>query len=305
MIIRSAFASIAVLLLITGMALAQQPVNERLGRLEERLETIQQNQEAILDRFGEMGRRLEGLEQKVGSRGGSGSEVAAIAEIARQTMVSYESNFSLIRNVIIGASALVTLILGGFAILGYRQIADVTRRVEEERRKISSLEERSKTTIEVLELHASQAPVNIKALPHVVYAFLLVQTSEDPGALRQALRDVEKVIDDIKPTEPKILGWAYSIQGYLLRRFIDPRRALESIERSLKLDPDNALTWYNAACYAVLEREREKWVHYLGETFRLSPDYRQDAIEDTDFSSVRDDPEFRKLTGQASYQSTS
>lgn len=302
---RYTLISLFLLGLIVSVGFAQQPTRDQLGVIEDKLETLRQSQEATRQRLEGLGRNFERLEHRIERPGSAGSEVAAIAEIARQTMVSYESNFSLIRNVIIGASALVTLILGGFAILGYRQIADVTRRVEEERRKISSLEERSKTTIEVLELHASQAPVNIKALPHVVYAFLLVQTSEDPGALRQALRDVEKVIDDIKPTEPKILGWAYSIQGYLLRRFIDPRRALESIERSLKLDPDNALTWYNAACYAVLEREREKWVHYLGETFRLSPDYRQDAIEDTDFSSVRDDPEFRKLTGQASYQSTS
>lgn len=209
-----------VLALTTGLALAQQPAGDRVGELE---------------------RRLEILEQQVGSRGdATGGEVSAIADIARMTMDSYKSNFDLIKTVATIVSSLVLLIISGFAFFGVRRYRQIISMVENERKKVVALretlgehEKRGRDITDALKTVEGKIQTNVKGWIQTASAFTDVCTlgGRETVHLKPALRDIEDVIATIKPTDPKILAWAYSIRGYILRRIIGPEEGLESLEQ--------------------------------------------------------------------------
>jgi len=274
-----------------------------------RLATAQQSrpeEQSGPDRIAELQQRIAALEQQIQNGGSTGNEVQAIAEIARLTMENYESKFDLIKAGLGMAAGLLALVLAGLGLLGYKgvreevrrvlipleeQHAELKQRVQEEQEKFRTLTQHLEGTIDTEK--------NVQGLMYTVAAYVDLSDATDDARLRQALAYVKKVIETIRPPDPKILAWALDIQGYLLRRLrAGVHAALESVERSISLDPDNPRALYNGACYAALAGWREKWTIWLGRAVALDPEFRQLAAEDADFEGVRDDPAFKKLTGE-------
>lgn len=87
------------------------------------------------------------------------------------------------------------------------------------------------------------------------------------------------------------LGWCRKRSGRL-------DLAVESMERLLAECPDASIGIYNLACYCALAGERERAFGLLARALRQAPEYRDLARTEEDFAGVRDDPAFRKLTGE-------
>lgn len=254
-------------------------------------------------------RRLDAAERRVeppSKPDGGETAVVAVGEIARMTIASYERNFDTIKWIAAAGSFLVTLILGGFAFFGLRQFRQVVKPLRRDHRRlmiqIAGEEEKLVRIMTVVEeqtrslaRHEEEARRNVLALVHLTAAFTYVQLGQTEYL--KALRDLDKALEQ-GPTEPKVLAWAYSIQGFLLKRIKGPREALEATEKSIGHDPTNERTLYNAACYAALANLKPKWVDYLARAVALNPQFAQDAATDQDFTAVREDPDFLRVTGR-------
>ena len=85
------------------------------------------------------------------------------------------------------------------------------------------------------------------------------------------------------------LGWCYKRTGRL-------DLAIEALEHAAEHAPHEGIIHYNLACYWALSENKEMAVKYLLQSFDLDPDYRDLVAAETDFDSIRDDPEFQMIT---------
>lgn len=271
-------------------------------------------QQPTTDRVAELQQKLEALEQQVQNRQTSMGEVLAVGEMARMTMNAYESKFDLIKTGLSVIVVFVGIVVGGFALFGYREWTQFTKplkdeheklrnQIEDERGKLATLqaecgqlENRAKETAGKLDVIKGDAEKNFKALPYMMSAFTYAYALGKDMDLRDALKDLNKVINDIKPVDPKILAWAYGMQGYVLRRLVGAKEALKSIERSIELNSDNARSWYNGACYAALIGDKTESFRYLAGAIQRDPLLTKLATGDPDFNTVKEDTEFKRLT---------
>jgi predicted TPR repeat methyltransferase len=72
----------------------------------------------------------------------------------------------------------------------------------------------------------------------------------------------------------------------------DPGAAADAMVDALAEHPDNAHVLYNTACFEALAGRRDDALAHLGRAVELSPQTREWAAGDSDFDSIRDDPEF-------------
>ncbi|MFZ5830671.1 MAG: TPR end-of-group domain-containing protein [Planctomycetota bacterium] len=86
------------------------------------------------------------------------------------------------------------------------------------------------------------------------------------------------------------LGWCYKRTGRI-------DLAIESIENALTSDPEEPLLHYNLACYSSLAGDRERAMAHLRQALTLDADYKRLIAAESDFDPIREDPEFRTLTG--------
>jgi tetratricopeptide (TPR) repeat protein len=84
------------------------------------------------------------------------------------------------------------------------------------------------------------------------------------------------------------LGWCYKRTGRI-------DLAIDSLERALALDPAEALTHYNLACYWSLAGNKFRALKYLSRALAIDPDFCQLIDDEPDFDSIRTDPGFRAL----------
>ena len=103
--------------------------------------------------------------------------------------------------------------------------------------------------------------------------WLLAASSEDPDNIHYWLA----------------LAWCYKRTGQL-------RRAISSLENALGVDPSEAILHYNLACYWCLAKNKERTLDYLATAFEIDPNYRDMVHDETDFDSLRHDPDFQSLT---------
>lgn len=280
-------------------------------------------QQPMKNQSEKLDRRVDLLEQRLGGRESSTLEVQAVGETARMLMASFESKLDFIKIVVTIVSVVVALFVAGVGFFGIREIHHVTkplRRLTKElkeehgklqeavqgernnlakvQEELTTLQDQAKKNMIALKTAEESAQKNSQGLERVVAAFLYAYGGRSPDDYREALKEVDKVIEVIKPPDQNILAWAYRIQAYVLKRTIGPREALNSVECSLNHDPDNVRSLYNAACYAALIGEKAKWISFLADATTREPALQNRAIEDGDFVSVKDDPEFKRLTGQ-------
>ena len=77
------------------------------------------------------------------------------------------------------------------------------------------------------------------------------------------------------------------------------RRAIESLERAIDVEPGEATLHYNLACYWCLARDNRQALRYLANAFDIDGNFRDFVHDEPDFDSLRDDPLFKDLTGVA------
>jgi len=86
------------------------------------------------------------------------------------------------------------------------------------------------------------------------------------------------------------LGWCYKRTGRL-------DMAIQSLEEALSIDANQAIVYYNLACYWSLAHNAKHALDYLGQAFAMDPAYRELAAEERDFDPIRAEPRFQQLTG--------
>ena len=116
----------------------------------------------------------------------------------------------------------------------------------------------------------------------------------------EGLRSLERYYEALVPLERAVkaapedlrvrmsLGWCYKRTGRL-------DLAIESLEAALAIDPNEAVLRYNLACYLSLAGHRRRALRQLGEALAIDPRYRELIDAESDFDSIRSDPEFQAL----------
>ncbi len=86
------------------------------------------------------------------------------------------------------------------------------------------------------------------------------------------------------------LAWCYKRTGRL-------DLAIESLEQTLIVEPDEPLLRYNLACYLSLAGQKRRALRQLSQALAIDPTYRKLAENESDFDPLRADPEFKSLFG--------
>ena len=84
------------------------------------------------------------------------------------------------------------------------------------------------------------------------------------------------------------LGWCYKRTGRL-------DLAIEALEKALLQDPSEAMLRYNLACYLSLAGYKGRALRHLSRALCLEPVYCEKIDEESDFDSLRSDPEFQAI----------
>jgi Flp pilus assembly protein TadD len=84
------------------------------------------------------------------------------------------------------------------------------------------------------------------------------------------------------------LGWCYKRTGKI-------ELAIGALEDALASEPNEPLLRYNLACYCSLLGQKHRALRYLSQALSLAPDYRHLIDEESDFDSIRQDPDFQAL----------
>lgn len=142
--------------------------------------------------------------------------------------------------------------------------------------------------LEILQGRAEWATMQFEA------SFLTGETLRELGRYRDALKPLE-VAASLRPGDIGVaiaLGWCYKRTHRLAQ-------AIDSLARALRDHPDEALLHYNLACYWSLANNPRKALDCLGTALTLAPDIRSMIAEESDFDSIRGNPEFERLVGPA------
>jgi hypothetical protein len=101
-------------------------------------------------------------------------------------------------------------------------------------------------------------------------------------------------------------GQAYEPHGYeiwgQLRQLYEAGKYDEVADRGRELveaHPEYAMVTYNVACCEALAGRKEDAIKHVRMATDRSEQLRKLAAEDSDFDSIRDEPEFKELVGQA------
>ena len=89
-----------------------------------------------------------------------------------------------------------------------------------------------------------------------------------------------------------VSGWEYSFAAFAYLRAGDRERGLGLLHERLGEHPDDWEAHYNLACFRALGGERDSALEHLRRAVALDAQARELARTDSDFDSLRDDPEF-------------
>lgn len=88
---------------------------------------------------------------------------------------------------------------------------------------------------------------------------------------------------------------AYLAVAWCYKRTGEIDKAIDALKSALKVEPSNALTHYNLACYWALSENVELAVLHLSFALDLNSDYRNKIVHESDFDSIRDTQSFQAL----------
>ena len=130
-----------------------------------------------------------------------------------------------------------------------------------------------------------------RPLSHKSYvAFLKGQAHRTAGRYFQAIEFFEQSLK----LDPDNLH-AYLAVAWCYKRTNEIDKAIDAMKLALKVEPSNALTHYNLACYWALEENIELAVLHLSFALDLNSDYRDKVADETDFDSIRDKQSFQSI----------
>ena len=219
-------------------------------------------------------------------------------EFAKMVMEDYRGKFDFIKTLIVWASAVIVFLIGGFGIGGLVQISNIRKELRAEHDiRLQKLESHLATITEEkekLEVLTGGLSRTLQSLSYVMNALDLIRY-DDRTKLRRAQRYIDKVLEKLKPDLVELIRSSYTIRGFIQKRLVGPRLALESVEAVINYDEDGHI-YYNAACYAALDGQQEKWPHFLNESIIRDPGYLELALRDPDFEGVRATEEFKEVT---------
>jgi tetratricopeptide (TPR) repeat protein len=118
------------------------------------------------------------------------------------------------------------------------------------------------------------------------------------GQVLQALKRDEEALqafDQAVALSPKHEA-AWNNRGGVLLRLGKYDEAIRSLDRAVELRPAWAESWYDRACAYALKGDKDHALADLKKALELKPALRAHAAADADFKSLRDDPEFKKVT---------
>ena len=112
----------------------------------------------------------------------------------------------------------------------------------------------------------------------------------DLARYEEALPPLERSAD-LLPDDIHILlalGWCYKRTGQLAK-------AIEVLERAVRVDSSEAVLHYNLACYWSLARNRSLALRYLSRALEIDTNFRDMISDEPDFNLLRHDAQFIAL----------
>lgn len=115
---------------------------------------------------------------------------------------------------------------------------------------------------------------------------IYTKMGDHPAALADFTRTIELQPDDAN---------AHNNRGLTYAKMEDYPAALADYAKAIKLQPDDDSLVYSSACAYALQREVELSCTWLRRAIQMDLNYLEMARTDTDFDSIRDEPEFQTL----------
>jgi tetratricopeptide (TPR) repeat protein len=118
---------------------------------------------------------------------------------------------------------------------------------------------------------------------------------DDPLQRRHAVaREQQTTVLAIggKPGTHEVSSWEYFFPALPHMREGDYATAQKIIEEGLQAKPEDPVLLYTLACAEARAGAHDEALEHLRTAVILRPDLRQNAREDEDFASIRDDPRF-------------
>jgi tetratricopeptide (TPR) repeat protein len=143
-------------------------------------------------------------------------------------------------------------------------------------------------SLEILESRADWLNMQFEA------SFLKGEALRSLKHYREALRPLEMAAG-LRPTDTRValaLGWCYKRTNRLAQ-------AIDSLERALRANPEEALLHYNLACYWSLAGNSSKALDALATALEFDADLRALVAAESDFHHLRGNPAFERLLGHA------
>lgn len=122
-------------------------------------------------------------------------------------------------------------------------------------------------------------------------SYLLGEALREAELYHEAAPSLERAIE-LMPDDMHVhlaLAWCYKRTGRL-------EFAIQTLEAALESDPREAILHYNLACYWSLARNRRRALRCLSRALDLDGNYIDLVPYESDFDTMRDDPEFQVLT---------
>jgi len=131
-------------------------------------------------------------------------------------------------------------------------------------------------------------------LVHCLPGTLRGAVANEPGTTVMGIGAKPGVIFEPSPWEQVFVAFGHYRKG-------DVDRARAELEDTVANNPDQWQGHYNLACLEALTGNTEAALDHLERAAELDPErVSSRAVEDEDFDSIREDPRFLALTGQAS-----
>ena len=88
-------------------------------------------------------------------------------------------------------------------------------------------------------------------------------------------------------------------RAWCLKRLDRLDEAIATLEKSVRLNPGEAILQYNLACYHALTTDKQNCLSRLGRAIRLDRSFAALVEEETDFDGIRTDDDFAALVSLA------
>jgi tetratricopeptide (TPR) repeat protein len=122
--------------------------------------------------------------------------------------------------------------------------------------------------------------------------YMLGEALRELSRYEEALLPLERSAD-LMPDDIHVLlalGWCYKRTGQL-------GKAIEALEKAVRVDSSEAVLHYNLACYWSLARNRTLALKFLARALEIDANYRDLIPYEADFNPLRNDPDFQILAG--------